>query len=120
MFNNSFLSGVRRKALRQGIWYKALDNVERGIMVLTSRVVEVVRSVKLAVEIVKIMAKLRDASKSGFVRHMELYGLEKARRVVTYAVALGDELARSWAHDFVFIRYLTLMDLNRPSGWGNT
>lgn len=118
MFTNSFLSGIRRKALRRGIWYSALDRVERGILVLTSRVVEAVRSVTLCVEIVKILAKLRNALKSRFAIHMESYGLEKARKIAAHAVAFGDELARTWAHDFVFVRYLTFMDLNRSTGWG--
>jgi len=118
MFTRSFLRDVRRKALRRGVWYSALDRVERGIIVLTSRVVDVVRSVKLGVEIVMILAKLREAFKSRFVRHMESYGLEEARKVAGQAAAFGNEEAEAWIYDFSFARYLTFMDLNRPSGWG--
>jgi len=58
MFTSSFLSDMRRKALRKGVWYKALDALERGILSLTSRVIERVESAVLGVELVKIISKL--------------------------------------------------------------
>lgn len=79
-----------------------------------------VRSVALGVEIVKILAKLKEALKSRFVRHMESYGVEEARKIARQSAALGNERAEEWAHNYSFIRYLTLMDLNRPTGWGIT
>lgn len=109
---------MRKKALRKGVWYTALDNIERGIIVLTSRIVDEVRSAALGIEIVKILAKLKEALKSRFVRHMEEYGVKEAKKVARQAAAFGSEEAEGWAHNFGFIRYLTLLDLNRPTGWG--
>ena len=117
MFSRGFLVGVRRKALRRGVWYTALDRVERGIIVLTSRVVDMVRSPALGVEIVKILVKLKKALKSGFVRRMEEFGLRRAREVARQAVEWGSGAAMGWASDLGFIRYLTLMDVNRPMGF---
>jgi len=118
MFTRSFLVEVRRKALRRGVWFKALDRVERGILSLAARVVDRVESAVLGVELVKILRKLRDALKSGFVRRMEEYGLGRARMVARQAVEWGYAAARGWASDLGFVRYLTIIDVNKPAGWG--
>jgi hypothetical protein len=31
MFTGSFLVEMRRRALRRGVWFRALDHLERGI-----------------------------------------------------------------------------------------
>jgi len=118
VFTSGFLVEVRRKALRRGVWYRALDRVERGILSLTVRVTDRVESAVLGIELVKILGKLRDALKSGFVRRMEEYGFRRAREVAGQAVEWGYGAASVWASDWGFVRYLTLMDVNRPTGFG--
>ena len=118
VFTKQFLADVRRKALRRGVWFSALDGVERGILTLTSRLLDEVRSTELCIELVKILAKIRDASKGGFVRRMEEYGLVQARKLAAQAVEWGYTSARAWASSFGFVRYLTLIDVNRPTGFG--
>jgi len=68
--------------------------------------------------IVKILAKLKEALKSPFVRRMETYGTEKARIISKIAVEWGHRTAGGWANEVGFIRYLTALDFNAPSGWG--
>jgi predicted DNA-binding protein (UPF0278 family) len=109
---------IRQKALRRGVWFKALDRIERGILSLTARIVYRVESVVLGIELAKIVRKLRDALKSGFVKRMEEFGLSFARRLAKQAVAWGYGGARSWASDLGFIRYLTSINLNWPTGFG--
>ena len=46
MYTSSFLTEVRRKALRRGVWYGALDRVERGILSLAAQVVDRVESAR--------------------------------------------------------------------------
>jgi hypothetical protein len=118
VFKKRFLADVKRKALRRGVWFSALDRVERGILTLTSRLVDKVRSTELCVELVKILAKIKDAMKSGFVRRMEEYGVGQAKKLAAQAVAWGYSSARAWASGFGFVRYLTLIDVNRPTGFG--
>lgn len=118
MFTSSFLVKMRRKALRRRVWYRALDRVERGILSLTAHVIDRVKSVVLGVELVKILKKLRDALKSGFVRRMEEFGLRRARALTAQAVAWGSTAAKVWDSDYGFVRYVTLLDVNAPSGWG--
>ena len=118
MFTSSFLLKMRRRAMRRRVWYRALDRVERGILSLTARVVDRVESAVLGVELVKIMRKLRDALKSGFVRRMEEHGFGRAKEVAGQAVAWGYGAARVWASDLAFVRYLTVFDVNKPTGFG--
>ena len=118
MFNRSFLVNLRQRAMRQRVWFKAIDHIERGIVNLVARLVDGVESSLLGCVLVKISAKLRDAMKSEFLRHLEDYGYGAARRVVDQALSFGSVLAGGWVRDKSFISYLTLMDLNKPSGWG--
>ena len=117
MFTRDFLEGVRRKALRRKVWYSALDRVERGILNLTSQMVDRVESRVLGVEIVKILAKLRDAMKSDFMRHLECYGFKRVIQLVEQSKAMGYERALEWLNDMSYIRYLTFIDINQPIGY---
>ena len=118
MFTRDFLAGVRRKALRRKVWYSALDRVERGILTLTSRVVDSVESRVLGVELVKILAKLKDAMKSDFIRLVEGYGVKTMKKLSGQASKWGNMFADAWSYDLGFARYLALLHVNRPSGWG--
>jgi len=118
MFTREFLEGMRRRALRKRVWYSALDRIERGIVSLTCRLVESVRSAGLGIELVKIMVKLKEALKSGFVRHMESFGLREVRKVVAQAVSFGSKVGEFWVRDNHFARYIAFMDINKPTGWG--
>lgn len=118
MFTRRFLEDVRKKALRRGVWYTTLDNIERGIIFLTSRIVDQVRSSALGIEIVKILAKLKDALKSRFVRRMEEYGFRRVRILAAQAGEWGYNAAETWSSDLGFVRYVTLLDVYPPSGWG--
>jgi len=106
MFTRGFLAGVRRKALRRKVWYSALDRVERGILSLTSRIVD------------RVESRVKEALKSPFVKRMETYGVDMAGKMAGQAVEWGYGDACGWVMDMGFSRYLTLLDFNKPSGWG--
>ena len=118
MFTGQYLTSVKRKALRKGVWYSSLDRVERGIINLTAHIVDRVDSEILGVEIVKILVKLVKAMKSGFVRHMEMFGLGRVFELSRLAVEWGNSVAKGWAYDTGFVGYVSMMDLNQPTGFG--
>ncbi len=118
MFTGQYLTSVKRKALRKGVWYSTLDRVERGIVSLTARIVDRVESEILGVELVKILAKLVKALKSGFVRHMERFGLGRVFELSYLAVEWGSLVAKRWAYDTGFVGYVSMMDLNQSMGFG--
>jgi len=114
----SFLLRVRGRAFRRGVWYRALDGLERGILSLAARVVDRVESAVLGVELVKILAKLRDALESEVVKLTRGYGLERARKLSCHAVDWGNLEASHWASDHGFCRYLAVLEYYRPSVFG--
>jgi hypothetical protein len=109
---------MRKKALRKGVWYNTLDKAERGIVGITIKILEAVQSETLGVEIVKIANKLRNAMKSRFTIYFETFSLKEAIKIAEQAEKFGNQMAQEWIYDFGFTRYLTVMNLNRPSGWG--
>ena len=118
MFTRDFLISVKRKALRKGVWYRSLDGIERGILSLAARVVERVDSAVLGVELVKIIAKLRDDFKGEFVKLMETFGFRRIKEIVGMAQLWGNYTAGTWGRDVGFVRYLTAMRLNSRGSFG--
>ncbi len=60
----------------------------------------------------KILAKLRDALESPFIRKMKTYGVKKARSISAQAVEWGHDAAEAWSQGKDFARYLTMLDVN--------
>jgi len=118
MFTRKFLKRWWRKALRRRILFSALEKWERGYLYLTMRLLEEVRSARVGSIIVQILVKLREALKGPFVRMMEDYGVGKAWALSRTAVGWGYGAADGWAREDGFARYLTVHELNAPSGWG--
>ena len=117
MLTKDYLLGIRLRAIRRGVWYKALDRVERGIIDLTTRVVEKVESSVLGVELVKILSKLMNAMKSEFVKHLEEFGFNRAKEIAHQARVWGS-VKMNWASDIGFAKYLTAMDMNNNTWFG--
>ena len=97
MFTRKFLGRWWSKALRRRVLFKAFDEV---------------RSEDVGRIIVKILAVLRDALESPFVRRMETYGIERARSISKKAVEWGHDIAEAWSQNLGFARYLTMLDIN--------
>lgn len=117
MFMRGFLIDVRRRALRRGVWYSALDVVDRGILSLTSQIIDTVRSSTLSIQLVKIIAKINDACKSSFAKHLEQFGMGRVRVIQAQAASFGYREAEGLSRDSKFIRYLIFIDFNQPIGW---
>ena len=118
MFTRNHLRKWWRRALRRRVLYTALDREDRGYLYLVMKAFDEIRNADVGTIIVKILAKLKEALKSPFVRKMETYGIQRARIVSSYAVKWGLKAAKSWAIDIGFVKYLTALELNAPTGWG--
>ena len=110
--SSSELALVKKYALRRGIWYRALSRVERGILDLTTRYVEIISSAKLAKVVTAIIEKLQTASQSVVDRLVRSVGLSLTKKISAIAVTLGNTSASSWALDAEFARYLAVTHLN--------
>jgi hypothetical protein len=107
-----FISVIKKCALRRGIWFRALSRIERGVLDLTARYVDCIRSTQLAKVVTAILEKLKLATESVVDRLVRTVGLSLAQKISVVAVGLGNRLAIRWAVDGEFARYLAVAHLN--------
>jgi len=103
---------LKNRAMRSGAWFKALQRIDRVLIDLTIRVVDSIRSVKLAESICTLSRKLEDAMKSNFLRHLREIGLPMAKKISLTAQKLGNNSANTWASDSSFAIFLAVMHVN--------
>jgi len=103
--------------LRSRVLYRVLDKLERGILYLSSRILDHVQSKVLQIQILEIIAKLEDAMRSRFYKHVETYGCKQAVQIVRVALRLGNMVARDWLLGVDFARYLAFINMNQPIGY---
>src|SRR5713101_7875991 len=99
------LARLRTRALRQQVWFRALDHLERSLVDLTMRWVDQVRSGRLRRVLMEILAKLVRALDNGMVRALER-GKKWAARSSHQAVRWGNMQAYRWRFEEVFQRFL--------------
>jgi hypothetical protein len=116
MFTNIFLNKLKKKAIRNNVWFKALNFTDRSILNLTTCLVDLVKSELLGIVLVRIVKKILVALKSSYVKFSEQYGLEQAKKMSIYAVEWGYAAAKGWAYSLDFSRYLTLIKMNAQGG----
>jgi len=102
----------KKAALRQGIWFRALSLVERGILDLTSRYVANIKSSKLANLVSAILEKLKLASEGVVDRLVRTVGFSLAKKASGVAQSWGNRSAIAWGQDADFARYLAVTYLN--------
>jgi hypothetical protein len=106
------LVNLKTKAVRSGAWFKALQRIERVLFDLTIRVVDNIRSAKLAKSIFTITRKLEDAMKSNLKSRLRKIGLILAQKISLTAGRLGNISASGWVFDSSFADFLAVMYLN--------
>ncbi len=92
------IAGLRLRALRRRVWYRALDRIERGLVDLTIRWVDRVRSGRLTETLLRILGKLARAMEHGMGRVLSV-GRELALRASVLAVSWGNSQAYAWRFD---------------------
>ncbi len=104
----SELPGLRRRALRKGLWFKILSNIERGLVNLTIKYVKDPRSPMLISALSEIMTRIADAVKSTYMHILESIGRPLATQRATAALSWGNSQAQEWFNDRAFWRFLGL------------
>ena len=102
------LAEAKKTALRRGVWFRFLNRVERGIIDLTIRYVEVIKSTKLAKVVTAIVEKLQTKMESMIDKLVRTIGLPLARKISNIAVSWGNRLASAWSEDCSFARFLVV------------
>jgi peptidoglycan/xylan/chitin deacetylase (PgdA/CDA1 family) len=103
------------KALKSGLWFRALGNAERALVDVTIRVVDRIRSSVLAKALLSVIGKLLNASKSRVEVATKQIGLPCVRRLSLLAQTWGNKIARQWVYDLSFASFIAVMHINNPA-----
>lgn len=103
---------LKLKAIRAGVWYRALPRIDRVLVDLTIRVADTIRSPHLARSILSIAGKLEGLLESKLQRAVREIGLPIARKLSLFAQKWGNGSAEKWASDDGFARYWAAIKLN--------
>ena len=98
----------KRIALRHRVWFRAINRIERGILDLTVKYVNSIRSTKLAKIVTAILNKLTSSMESTADRLVREVGLPAAQKMSAIATSWGNQSAARWAEDRQFARYLAI------------
>jgi hypothetical protein len=115
LLTRSEILRVKTRALRRGVWFRALTKTDRACIDLAVLVVERVRSRLLQRILSSLIRKLEEIMKSRVQRLMHEVGGSMAKKLSKIANEWGNESAVRWAEDSGFIRYLTITYLNEAS-----
>lgn len=106
------LMRAKTRALRAKVWFKVTSRLERGIVDLTARCVERIRSPVLAKTVSKIIGKIVATLENSFLKRARKMGAKIAERLCEVALAWGNGTASSWKHDLSFVRFLGVNAIN--------
>jgi hypothetical protein len=107
---------LRLKAMRSGVWYRALNRIDRVLVDLTIKVTKNnVRSISLINQLLSVTTKIEALLENKLSRTTREYGLPLASRLSQFAQNWGNKSALSWSSDLDFARYLAVNKLNSTS-----
>jgi len=89
----------RKLALRRGVWFKILSRVERGVIDLTVKYVDAIKSITLAKLVTAILGKLQSAIETIMDKFVRTTGLSLTRKINNIAINWGNRSASMWADD---------------------
>ena len=115
MFEKKDLIQLKLRAMRRGVWFRALSRIDRVLLELTVSVVPRVRSFKLAKMLSTIVERLEDALEGRVLHVFRRFGFQLARRISLLAQKWGNRSAQVWAYDMSFARFLAIMRLNNAA-----
>jgi hypothetical protein len=111
--NRTQLIRLRTKAMRAGVWFRALPRIDRVLVDLTIKVTENIRSAFLAKGIFAVVGKLEGLLESSVLKSFRLIGRPLAEKISLTAQKLGNTSAKSWAADSSFAFFLAIIHTNR-------
>ena len=117
LVDRASLLDLKKRALRAGVWFRALSRLDRAFLDLTIKVADVVRSSFLAGRLLEVLDKLAGFLESKFSRALREVGFPLAKRLSLIARGWGYAAAESWDGDVLFARFLAVMHLNNPAAF---
>lgn len=112
LLDKTQLIKLKLKAMRAGVWFRALRRIDRVLVDLTIKVARCIRSSILANCILSITGKLEALLESKLARAIRNIGFPLACKLSLLAQKWGNEGAQEWAKDAGFAQYLAIIKLN--------
>jgi hypothetical protein len=112
--NKTQLVKLRLKAIRAGVWFRALPRIDRVLIDLTIKVASSIRSATLARNILAVTKKLEGLLESRLLRAFRGVALQLAQKLSLAAQKWGNASAKRWASDVAFVSFLAVMHINEP------
>jgi hypothetical protein len=103
---------LKLKAMRSGVWFRALPRIDRVLVDLTIKVAGTIRSFTLAEKILTVVRKLECILENKLQRAAREVGLPVARKLSLFAQEWGNVAAKNWVSDECFAKYWAAMSLN--------
>jgi len=103
---------LKIKAMRAGVWFRALPRIDRVLVDLTIKVAENIHSVSLAKSILTVVGKLEGLLESKVLKSLRLVGRPLAKKTSLTAQNWGNVSAKNWATDFSFAFFLAVIHTN--------
>ncbi len=110
------LAKLRSRAIRRGVWFRDLRDVERKLLDLTIVVVERVQSARLAELVSPIVERLLRAVGGRLSCLMRVQGRGLAEKLSRVAQGWGNRSAVRWASDLGFMEYLAVASIEASFG----
>jgi hypothetical protein len=111
--NRIQLMKLKTKAIRAGVWFKALPRIDRVLVDLTIKVAENIHSAFLAKSIFAVVGKLEGLLESSILKALKLVGCPLAKKISSIGQKWGNASSANWATDSSFIFFLAVMHTNR-------
>lgn len=108
---------IKCKALRAGVWFKALPRIDRALFDLTIKVLDTICSAQLVKSIFAVVGKLEGVLESKFVRVARTVGQSLAEKASALAQSWGNAAARGWSTDRSFALYFAAMQVNKGAAF---
>jgi hypothetical protein len=106
---------LRLKAMRRGVWYRALNRIDRVLVDLTIKVTKTaIKSRTLLNQLQSVTAKIECFLENKLTRTAREYGLPQTCKLAGIAQSWGNKDAHAWSSDYAFATFLAALKLNNP------
>ncbi len=104
---------LRLRAMRSGVWYRALNRIDRVLVDLTIKVAKTsIKSTSLINQLLSVTTKIETLLENKLSRTTREYGLPQACKLSGIAQSWGNKHAHAWSSDFGFATFLAALKLN--------
>lgn len=107
---------LKLKALRSGVWFKALKRIDRALIDLTLKVSNEVHSHTLAKALLSVATRVQNALRNRISHVVDKIGFRFARQLSLIAEKMGNTAAKTWRTDPSFAKFLAIMYINNHAG----